>query len=726
MPSLSLSLISLSYPDISMGRGIPFPAGLTLLVALLLLHRICSAKDTHHCAPSSCGDIRNISYPFRLKDDPPNCGDFRYNLSCENNRTVLHLSPGSEFYVKEIDYDSFIIRFVDGGVGDHQDNHSSNIPRYFLTRLNFSDGVPYDTLDPVDPSIPDLLGSNDVAPVSPVSPYLLGSNEVAFMHCEKPVKSPGYLNISACFDTNGVSSSNNSKRYRYIFLSRLIYGDVEESCQVEQMSLSSWSDIRYYKPYYYYHRSTRNFSCADLQEVLAFGFEVSWHRVYCGSCGRHDTCYVDKEKNFYCRRSNYGILYEIYYKGSILTDRKMQYLLYYRDPPSELLMLIIINCGQFLAAKCILGSPFVIAFLIYKWRRRHLSMYDGVEEFLTSHNNLMPIRYCYLEIRKMTKNFNDKLGEGGFGTVFKGTLRSGQLVAVKMLGKSKDNVQDFINEVATIGRIHHVNIVRLIGFCVEGSKRALVYEFMSNGSLNKHIFLQEGSVLLSYEKILDIAFGVARGIEYLHQGCDMQILHFDIKPHNILLDESFRPKVSDFGLAKLYSLDENNLSLTAARGTLGYMAPELFYKSIGNVSYKADVYSFGMLLMEMAGRRKNWNSLTDNSSHVYFPTWVFDQLHNGEPIELEDTTEREKELITKMLMVALWCIQMKPNDRPSMSRVIEMLEGEVDCLQLPPRPFLTSMGRSVDNILDISAESLSSIECGESSQSTYSHCLEIK
>ncbi|KAG6708094.1 hypothetical protein I3842_06G062600 [Carya illinoinensis] len=320
-------------------------------------------------------------------------------------------------------------------------------------------------------------------------------------------------------------------------------------------------------------------------------------------------------------------------------------------------------------------------------------MYDGVEEFLTSHNNLMPIRYCYSEIRKMTKNFNDKLGEGGYDTVFKVTLRSGQLVAVKMLGKSKDNVQDFINEVATIGRIHHVNIVQLIGFCVEGSKRALVYEFMPNGSLNKHIFLQEGSVLLSYEKILDIAFGVARGIEYLHQGCDMQILHFDIKPHNILLDESFRPTVSDFGLAKLYSLDENNLSLTAARGTLGYMAPELFYKSIGNVSYKADVYSFGMLLMEMAGRRKNWNSLTDNSSHVYFPTWVFDQLHNGEPIELEDITEKEKELITKMLMVALWCIQMKPNDRPSMSRVIEMLEGEVDCLQLPPRPFLTSMER---------------------------------
>jgi len=115
----------------------------------------------------------------------------------------------------------------------------------------------------------------------------------------------------------------------------------------------------------------------------------------------------------------------------------------------------------------ILGTPFVIAFLIYKWNRRHLSMYDVVEEFLQSHNKLMPIRYSYSEIKKITKSFKEKLGEGGYGTVFKGTLRSDRLVAVKMLGKFKANRQDFISEVATIGRIHHVNVVQLIGFCVE-------------------------------------------------------------------------------------------------------------------------------------------------------------------------------------------------------------------------------------------------------------------
>jgi serine/threonine protein kinase len=313
-------------------------------------------------------------------------------------------------------------------------------------------------------------------------------------------------------------------------------------------------------------------------------------------------------------------------------------------------------------------------------------VYDSIEEFLQGQNNLMPIRYSYSEIKKITKSFKDKLGEADFGTVFKGTLRSGCVVAIKILSKSKTNGQDFINEVATIGRIHHVNVVRLIGYCVEGLKRALVYEFMPSGSLNNYIFLQEGNILLSYDRMYDIALGVARGIQYLHQGCEMQILHFDIKPHNILLDENFTPKVSDFGLAKLYPVDQSIVSLAAARGTYGYMAPELLYKNIGGVSYKADIYSFGMLLLEMAGRRKNLNAFVDHSSQIYFPTWAYDQLHDGKHIEMENSTEDEKRVFKKIIIVALWCIQLKPSDRPSMHKIVEMLEGEVEFLQMPPKP----------------------------------------
>ncbi|CAL2237982.1 unnamed protein product [Prunus armeniaca] len=296
----------------------------------------------------------------------------------------------------------------------------------------------------------------------------------------------------------------------------------------------------------------------------------------------------------------------------------------------------------------------------------------------------------------MTKGFKEKLGEGGYGSVYKGKLRSRRLVAIKILGKSKANGQEFINEVATIGRIHHVNVVQLIGYCVEGSKRALVYEFMSNGSLDKHIFSKEGPSTLNYKKAFEISLGVARGIDYLHRGCEMQIFHFDIKPHNILLNETFVPKVSDFGLARLCPLDESSLTLTAARGTIGYIAPELFYKNIGGVSNKADIYSFGMLLMEIAGKRKNLNAIAAHSSQIYFPSWVYDQFNEGKDIEIEDATEEEMKITKKMLIVALWCIQMKPSERPtSMSKVVQMLEGETEALQMPPKPFLYPQDKPV-------------------------------
>ena len=288
-----------------------------------------------------------------------------------------------------------------------------------------------------------------------------------------------------------------------------------------------------------------------------------------------------------------------------------------------------------------------------------------------------------------------------------------------MLGNSKANGQEFINEVATIGRIYHVNVVQLIGFCAEGSKRALIYEYMSNGSLEKYIFSREESILLSIEKTYEISLGVARGIEYLHRGCEMQILHFDIKPHNILLDENFIPKVSDFGLAKLYPANNSIVSLTAARGTLGYIAPELFYKNIGGVSYKADIYSFGMLLLEMASRRKNMNAFANHSSQIYFPTWVYDQFSKGKDIEIEDATEEEKKIAKKMIIVALWCIQMKPSDRPSMNKVVEMLEGEVECLQqMPSKPFLSSSpGRPTGDVGDNLNSTSSSFQSSQSSQS---------
>ncbi|XP_059629062.1 rust resistance kinase Lr10-like [Cornus florida] len=363
---------------------------------------------------------------------------------------------------------------------------------------------------------------------------------------------------------------------------------------------------------------------------------------------------------------------------------------------------MIATAGVYIIVKISIGLLCLIILLAYRFRQRHLSIDDTIENFLQSQNNFMPIRYSYSDIKQMTRSFTDKLGQGGYGSVFKGKLRSGDFVAVKVLSMSKSNGQDFISEVGTIGRIHHVNVVRMIGFCVEGSKKALVYDFMPNGSLDKFIFSrgEKNLPLLSWERMYEIAVGVVRGIEYLHRGCDMQILHFDIKPHNILLDQEFVPKVSDFGLAKLYPTDDSVVSLTAARGTLGYIAPELFYKNIGGVSYKADVYSFGMLLMEMVGKRKNVNPNAEHTSQIYFPYWIYDHISQGEDLQLGDATEQEKSSVRKMIITAFWCIQLKPMDRPSMSEVLQMLEGEEELLQMPPKPYLYFNDMSIEEQAD--------------------------
>ncbi|KAL7260410.1 hypothetical protein ACSBR1_006135 [Camellia fascicularis] len=239
----------------------------------------------------------------------------------------------------------------------------------------------------------------------------------------------------------------------------------------------------------------------------------------------------------------------------------------------------------------------------------------------------MPKRYSYNDLMAMTNHFKDQLGKGGFGSVYKGHLPRGFLIAIKMLKNTKFSAQEFINEISTIGRIHHVNVAKLLRFCSEGSYRALVYEYMPDGSLDKHIFLKKGKAQsFTLEKLLEIALGTARGIEYLHCGCDVCIFHFDIKPHNVLLNQNFVPKVTNFGLAKFYPKEYNTMSISITRGTIGYMAPEMISTNFGAISSKLDVYSFGILLLEMAGGRKNVDANAKSSRKVYFPSWVYDHL----------------------------------------------------------------------------------------------------
>uniref|UniRef100_A0ACD5TS47 Uncharacterized protein n=1 Tax=Avena sativa TaxID=4498 RepID=A0ACD5TS47_AVESA len=317
-----------------------------------------------------------------------------------------------------------------------------------------------------------------------------------------------------------------------------------------------------------------------------------------------------------------------------------------------------------------------------------------VEMFLKAYGTSKPTRYTFPEVKKIARRFKDKLGQGGFGSVYKGELPNGVPVAVKMLESSTGEGEEFINEVATIGLIHHTNIVRLLGFCSEGTRRALIYEFMPNESLEKYIFSHVSNIsrqLLAPNKMLDIALGIARGMEYLHQGCNQRILHFDIKPHNILLDYNFNPKISDFGLAKLCARDQSMITLTAARGTMGYIAPELYSRNFGGVSYKSDVYSFGMLVLEMVSGRRNSDPSVDNQHEVYLPEWIYEKVIDGQELELaSEMTAEEKEKMRQLTIVALWCIQWNPKNRPSMTKVVNMLTGRLQNLQIPPKPFVSS------------------------------------
>ncbi|KAG6675742.1 hypothetical protein I3842_15G119100 [Carya illinoinensis] len=335
--------------------------------------------------------------------------------------------------------------------------------------------------------------------------------------------------------------------------------------------------------------------------------------------------------------------------------------------------------------------------IIHFFEKENLT-HQSVETFLRNNGPFSIRRYNYSDIKTMTNFFRDQLGQGGYGCVYKGKLQDGSFVAVKVLKESKGDGEEFINEVTSISRTSHVNIVTLRGFCFEGSKRALIYEFMPNGSLEKFIYRKAPPKVdhhqLGWETLYMIAVGIARGLEYLHRGCNTRILHFDIKPHNILLDENFCPKISDFGLAKICPRENSIISMSGARGTVGYIAPEVFCRNFGGVSHKSDVYSYGMMVLEMVGGTNNIDVETDHTSETYFPHWIYRHLELDKELWMQGIiNEEDKQNIKKILIVGLCCIQTDPSNRPTMSRVVDMLEGSLDSLQIPPKPFLSSPSR---------------------------------
>ncbi|KAG8661094.1 hypothetical protein MANES_02G210560v8 [Manihot esculenta] len=297
--------------------------------------------------------------------------------------------------------------------------------------------------------------------------------------------------------------------------------------------------------------------------------------------------------------------------------------------------------------------------------------------------------FSYKELFIATNGFKEMAGRGSFGIVYKGEIEMDTKVpvAVKKLNTIvEDGEKEFRTEVKVIGQTHHKNLVRLVGFCDEGQHRLLVYEFLSNGALANFLFTK---ATLNWNQRIRIAFGIARGLVYLHEDCSTQIIHCDIKPQNILLDDYCNAKIADFGLAKLLVLDQSQ-TFTAIRGTKGYVAPEWFRNM--PVTVKADVYSFGVLLLEIISGRKCVDTEVSEERAILVD-WAYDCYQEGRISALvEDDEEAMNDMkkIERFVMVAIWCIQEDPALRPTMKMVVLMLEGIVQVTAPPcPCPFST-------------------------------------
>ncbi|XP_020580467.1 putative serine/threonine-protein kinase [Phalaenopsis equestris] len=316
-----------------------------------------------------------------------------------------------------------------------------------------------------------------------------------------------------------------------------------------------------------------------------------------------------------------------------------------------------------------------------KWKKSSCLLFAGDEEIQVFANVKI---YTYKEMRQATNDFSpaNKVGEGGFGCVYKGRLKNGEVVAIKVLSSVPKHGVQFLNEIAMISNISHENLVSLCGCCMEGDRRILVYNYLENNSIAKMLFGgSDSKVKFNWKTRTKICVGVARGLAFLHEEVRPPIVHRDIKASNILLDKDLNPKISDFGLAKLLP---SNLSYVSTRvaGTIGYLAPE--YAIFGKLTRKADIYSYGVLLLEIISGKLNTNTnLPYEDQFLLERIWAL--YEKGELESIIDASlgsDLNTDEAHRFLLVGLLCTQDSPKLRPSMSTLVKMLTGEVDVMSL--------------------------------------------
>ncbi|XP_070055794.1 rust resistance kinase Lr10-like [Nicotiana tomentosiformis] len=611
---------------------------LFIFYQLLILSAQAQNQSQDSCPKEfKCGSFGNVKFPFSVSSQPA-CGLYTIDCDTKPNPTI-HLG-GNVYTALEQRSDDNSYRVLDLRLNDLLAENSCNS---FDKSLSF--------------------------PSSPSISIRTNQRNLTLFRCNSSLDINRRMNDHYFRDyKNYIKCRGFGIYYKYPTTWRKGYSDAPEgaipvNCSVIQLPIKWRSQLP---------------QTSSLFDLLTANFTIQWSLSDdCSKCyyqgGR---CLADSNNNFLC-------------SPNPKVKRKSKRILAAATVSSIGGIAILIIVLLYLRTKCSLNS------MIF-WKKKGED-YRNVKDFLKNCRSLAPRNYSYPEVKKMTEYFKNKLGQGGYGCVYKGKLHNGSLVAVKVLKESKGGGEEFINEVASISRTSHINIVSLVGFCFEGQNKALIYDFMPNGSLEKFIYDAKSGTnrQLGWQTLYNITLGIARGLEYLHRGCNTRILHFDIKPHNILLDEDFCPKISDFGLAKLCNKKESIVSLLGARGTVGYIAPEIVYKNIGGVSHKSDVYSYGMMVLEMVGGRKNVDFAVDRTSEIFFPHWIYTQIEQKEELGLTGIEkEEDNKLAEKMILVSLWCIQTDPASRPSISMVVEMLQGELGSLQMPPKPFLYSPSRS--------------------------------
>ncbi|RLN30946.1 cysteine-rich receptor-like protein kinase 2 isoform X1 [Panicum miliaceum] len=348
---------------------------------------------------------------------------------------------------------------------------------------------------------------------------------------------------------------------------------------------------------------------------------------------------------------------------------------------------VIIVIASVFSAVAVIG----IAFVWTKMRSRRDDVHDDMDgsgeiirAIAASH-----LSFKYQELRRATDEFNqiNKLGQGGYGSVYKGVLPDGREVAVKRLFfNTRQWADQFFNEVRLVSQVPHKNLVKLLGCSVEGPESLLVYEYLCNTSLDHYLFDAFKKNALDWERRFEIVLGTAEGLSYLHSASEIRIIHRDIKASNILLDQRFRPKIADFGLARNFMEDQSHLS-TGLAGTFGYMAPE--YIVHGQLTEKADIYSYGVLVLEIITGRKNHNSVASSAEGLSLMALIWKHYNAGTLMKLLDPNLREQCSESEALQVfhvGLLCAQASPNLRPPMRKVVEMLSGRDRVLPRPTQP----------------------------------------